>query len=308
MQYLLEDKRECRICGSHNIAQDFSLKEFDVLRCRNCTTSFISRIPRDDEFAELYSSDYYMERFEYYYNNFLIDPEHGKRNGNMRSFADMLDALKLMKPKSGRILDVGCGLGIFLRMSKDYGWQGCGIDASPYAVHYAKEKFHLDVFQGTKLRDVSLPSSQFDVVTLWDTLEHFADPRDQLAEIRRVLKDDGLLILDTPNGEALMRLVAKVCYRLTDGLLRYPVAKLYHRFHLYYFTPKSLRVLLESSGFELLSLEHRLIPIVKARGNSMEKHMVQVLSNLEKKTHREFELVAMARKSNRTVKAGGKYD
>ncbi len=296
----------CRICGSRQVATKFAFREFDVLNCRNCTTSFLDLFPANEELADLYSSDYYRARFEYYFNNNITNPEGGRVNENIKAFEDALCKLKEARPDRGRLLDVGCGLGIFLKMAELDGWQPRGFDASPYAVSYGRLKFGLDVVEGINLRSLNTLPCSFDVATLWDSLEHFPDPINELVEINRLLKIGGLLMLDTPNEGALLRSLAKGLYTMTGRLFKYPAQKLYHRYHLHYFTPKSLEMILRETGFEIVTLEKKRIPIVKARGSSFEKCVVKLVSYLEGRTGGHFELVALARKvkSVETLKKG----
>ena len=104
----------CRICGSRQIVTKFAFRDFDVLNCRECTTSFLDILPAGKELACLYSSDYYKTRFEYYFNNIITNPAEGRVNGNIKAFEDALRKLKEARPDRGTLLDVGCGLGIFL--------------------------------------------------------------------------------------------------------------------------------------------------------------------------------------------------
>lgn len=287
---------QCNLCGSNNIFKKFSLREFDVLKCKNCTLVFLSKIPNGEALKELYSSDYYLERETYYFNNIVTNPEDGKYNENIEAFSLGLKTLNSLKQNKGRLLDVGCGLGTFLHIAKSEGWDTCGVDVSPYAVKYAKEKFDLEVFNNGRLEETTFTPNSFDVVTLWDSLEHFPDPLGQLKEIHRVLKKDGLIMMDVPNETSLMRVMARFFYIITRGSFTYPARKLYHNYHLYYFSPQAIETLLKMGGFEILSMERRTIPLVKARGSSFEKGLVKLLSYLEKGIGMEYELLLVAKK------------
>lgn len=291
----------CNLCSSNRIYKKFSLREFDVLRCKKCSLVFLSNIPNEEGLKELYSSNYYRDRGEYYFNNIVSNPENGKNNENIEaSFSLGLKRLNFLKPERGRLLDVGCGLGIFLAMAKMENWDACGIDISPYAVKYAKERFSLEVYNSSSLKDVAFPPKSFDVITLWDSLEHFPDPLNQFKEIHKVLKDDGLVMLDIPNEKSLLRVMARCLYVMTGRTFTYPVRKLYHNYHLYYFDPHAIEILLNKVGFKMLSIERKNIPIVKARGSSLEKGLVKFLSYLERILGMEYELLILAKKAENT--------
>jgi len=285
----------CRVCGSDQVYLRFRLKTFDIMKCRHCEVAYMAAVPSEQEIAALYSSDYYQKRFEYYFNNIVSNPDGGKLDSNTRSFRLALDRLQSLRPDKGRLLDLGCGLGIFLKLAREQGWDTVGVDISSYAAEYGRREFGLDIRQAARLQDAGLPAHSFDVITLWDSLEHFAAPLSQLREVSRLLRPGGVVMLDTPNEDALMRALAGLCYRATGGLWRYPVSKVYHEFHLHYFTQRSLQRLLEGAGLHVETLETKSIPIVKARGNRLEKLLVRVLSFLERRTGREYELLALAR-------------
>jgi 2-polyprenyl-3-methyl-5-hydroxy-6-metoxy-1,4-benzoquinol methylase len=251
----------------------------------------------DEDLKELYSSDYYQERQEYYFNNSIANPENGNDDENIIAFGESLRNIVTLKPDKGKLLDVGCGLGIFLYLARQAGWETCGVDISPYAARYAREKFGLEVYDHDSIKQRVDQSGPFDVITLWDSIEHFPDPLGMLKQINSYLQDDGLLMLNTPNEESLLRYLAKTLYTVSGGLFTYPVRKLYHTYHLYYFNLFSLKKLLSLGGFEILSVEKKRIPIVKARGSSLEKTLVRLLSNGERILGKEYELEVIARKA-----------
>jgi 2-polyprenyl-3-methyl-5-hydroxy-6-metoxy-1,4-benzoquinol methylase len=251
----------------------------------------------DEDLKELYSSDYYQERQEYYFNNSIANPENGNDDENIIAFGESLRNIVTLKPDKGKLLDVGCGLGIFLYLARQAGWETCGVDISPYAARYAREKFGLEVYDHDSIKQRVDQSGPFDVITLWDSIEHFPDPLGMLKQINSYLQDDGLLMLNTPNEESLLRYLAKTLYTVSSGLFTYPVRKLYHTYHLYYFNLFSLKKLLSLGGFEILSVEKKRIPIVKARGSSLEKTLVRLLSNGERILGKEYELEVIARKA-----------
>lgn len=288
---------QCKLCNSKEIYQKYSLREFDVLQCNGCGLVFLSRIPMDEELKAIYSPDYYLEREEYYFNNIIANPDNGKYDDNVEAFSWGLKKLNSLKPGRGRVLDVGCGLGTFLNMAKMDGWDACGVDVSPYAAKYAGEKFGIEVYNNAKLVQATFPSERFDIITLWDSLEHFPDPLGQFREINRILKDDGYIMLDVPNEGSLLRAMARFFYVVSRGGITYPVRKLYHTYHLYYYSPTVVETLLKKSGFEIISMDRKTIPIVKARGSSVEKGFVKLLSYFERGLNMEYELFIVAKKA-----------
>ena len=290
---------ECNLCQSSEISEQYLLQQFNVLQCRECSLVFLSMNFNDEDLKELYSSDYYKERHEYYYNNSIVNPDNGNHDENLLAFGESLRNISSLKPDKGKLLDVGCGLGIFLHLAREEGWETCGVDISPYAAQYAREQFGLEVHDHDSIKQRVDQAGHFDVITLWDSIEHFPDPLGTLKQIHSYLQDDGLIMLNTPNEESLLRYLAKTLYIVSGGLFTYPVRKLYHTYHLYYFNLFSLEKLLSLGGFEIISVEKKIIPIVKARGSALEKALVRLLSNGEKILGKEYELEVVARKAGK---------
>jgi SAM-dependent methyltransferase len=139
----------------------------------------------------------------------------------------------------GRILDVGCGLGIALAVYRERGWTPFGVEPSPVAARYAREVLGLSVHQGEFL-DARLPSGFADVVLFRHSLEHVPHPSVELREAHRVLRGSGLLVVMVPNAASL------------DARLfgRWWVAWDLPR-HLFHFTPRTASELLGKAGFRV---------------------------------------------------------
>jgi len=139
----------------------------------------------------------------------------------------------------GKLLDIGCATGQFLHaMGRIRGYELTGVEINDYAAKIAREKYGLDVFTGT-LEQANYPNDCFDVVTLWDVLEHMHDPASSLCEIYRILKPGGCLILRVPNGKSWdAKLFGKYWFGLDAPR------------HLYVFTTSTLEALLRKTGFQ----------------------------------------------------------
>ena len=91
--------------------------------------------------------------------------------------------------------------------------------------------------------------------------------------------------------------IAKIAYKISKGKINYPIRKLYHKFHIYYYTDETLKILLNKCGFVVECTERKGIPLIKARGKKNEKMIVKALSIPEKIFQKEYELWLIARKS-----------
>jgi 2-polyprenyl-3-methyl-5-hydroxy-6-metoxy-1,4-benzoquinol methylase len=140
-------------------------------------------------------------------------------------------------PKKPTLLDVGAGYGFFRQAAEEQGWSHQGVEVSGHAADVGEHLFGFSAFVGN-LEDFRRSSDdRFDVLTMWDVLEHVSDPMATLRCAWSLLREGGLLLIRTPNLEALERRV---------------FGSSYHSFkaeHLYYFGPRSLLDALDSSGF-----------------------------------------------------------
>lgn len=136
-----------------------------------------------------------------------------------------------------RLLDVGCGNGLFLKRISTLGWQATGVEPDPAAAAAARRE-GLDVREGF-LEEHTFPAETFDVVTLGHVIEHVHDPLMLIKTCRRVLKPGGVLWIATPNLAALGHRKFRKNWLGLDAPR-----------HLVLFTPRALRMLLERAGYE----------------------------------------------------------
>src|SRR3989338_2640527 len=127
----------------------------------------------------------------------MQDDEYVREEKGRRAQARIVLSKILKFKKTGRLLDVGCGPGLFLDEAKRQGWEVAGVDFSSWAKTYAKEKFGIEIFQGP-LEEAQFTGRSFDVIVMNDVIEHLEDPQLALKEIRRVLKNDGIVYISTP--------------------------------------------------------------------------------------------------------------
>ena len=144
------------------------------------------------------------------------------------------------EPGRGRLLDIGSGYGFFLQEMKRRGWQVEGIEVSPAGRRYAQDKWGIHVYS-KPLEDIGFPRNAFDVITLFYVVEHVHDPLGLLREVNRVLKPGGLVLLRWPHSTPIVRVLGPLSRKLD----------LYHTpYHLYDFSPRTMKRLLNLSGFE----------------------------------------------------------
>jgi len=150
--------------------------------------------------------------------------------------------------KTGRILDIGCATGNFLRGMQEFGWDCYGIEPSEYAANYAIKRFNLQVIHGY-LTEHLFEENYFDVVSLWDVFEHLPEPKNDLSIIKTILKPGGMLIITTPNVDSWGRKIFK------EHWVGWDVPRHYH-----VFSPITIEDILNRSSFttkEIISFTGR---------------------------------------------------
>ncbi|HEV2426198.1 MAG TPA: class I SAM-dependent methyltransferase [Terriglobia bacterium] len=151
---------------------------------------------------------------------------------------------------SGTLLDVGCGTGTFFENFDARHWRLYGVDTSRLGVEVARERYQTEAFCGT-LQEAQYAPGSFDVVTVLDTLYYCSDPVSMIGEAHRVLKDDGVLAVEVPGYRyTLFRDKGPVCWLLDGKRMRGFTSS----HHLYYFAPKTLKLLLTSAGFRIIEM------------------------------------------------------
>ena len=241
------DQVPCDLCGateSHPLytLEDYGYKfpgEFVLRRCDHCQLMYLSPRPTPEAMAAYYPPEYECYRMAIEDERFQI--MRWMRQGKLARRRRLVE--RYSGQRTGRLLDVGCATGLFLHEMAESGWQVAGIEPAASAVEYARRRFSLDVFQGM-LQDAPYAPGSFDVVTLWDVLEHTFSPSDNLAYAARLLRPGGLLALTVPNWHCLDRWLFGRCWLGLDPPR-----------HLYVFTDQTLNTMLSQAGFSVLSRE-----------------------------------------------------
>lgn len=171
--------------------------DFYLARCRHCGLIYQNPQLSMEELEPHYPDDYLP------YQSDKANPGlRAKQVMQDRGIARFCDRIMRHRPEPGRLLDVGCSTGNFLYAMQQRGWNAQGVEPSSYAAEQARQVFGLDVHTGV-LETAVYPDNSFDVVTLWDVLEHVPDPKGTLAETARILKPGGLLAFSSPNPDCV---------------------------------------------------------------------------------------------------------
>jgi SAM-dependent methyltransferase len=160
----------------------------------------------------------------------------GAAGGREHTFRRCVRFVETNSPK-GRILDVGCAAGFFVKAASDAGWDATGVEPCRWLADYGASRLGLKIVP-SNLRDARFADASFDVVTMWDVLEHVPDPPAELREVFRILRPGGLLVVNYPDvGTWQAKLAGKHWWFFLSV-------------HLTYFTKKTIKAMVSRAGFE----------------------------------------------------------
>lgn len=227
----------CRICDSTENTILFTKDGYDVVKCDSCGLIYL-----DFDATRDFSLDYYSKEFfndsgsKHAYNDYEKESLFLKK-----SFLKRIELLRKYKT-SGTLLDIGCATGSFMENAAPF-FKASGIDISEYAIAQAKAK-ELDVWQGM-LADSPYKDKTFDVVTLWDTIEHVADPKQTISQVGKIVQQGGIVGLTTGDVSSVF---AQMCGHYWH-LYNIPQ-------HLSYFDKKTVTTILNEAGFEVKEITY----------------------------------------------------
>ncbi|MCB9231471.1 MAG: class I SAM-dependent methyltransferase [Bacteroidia bacterium] len=237
---------QCPICGSENIsfkleAKDYTVsgKFFRISQCRNCTLRFTNPVPEQEEIGYYYQSDEYISHSNTS-KGFINKAYQIVRGITLNSKQKLV--IRSSGKRQGKILDVGCGTGEFLNKMKEAGWTTQGIEPEDSARKMASENFGLTVEEPAKFFEFS--EAEFDVITMWHVLEHVHQLDEYIANLKRLLKPNGTLIIAVPNYQSHD---AKK-YRMVWAA--YDVPR-----HLYHFSVEAMNYLMGRFGFVISKIK-----------------------------------------------------
>lgn len=234
----------CPVCNSMATQKVLSCKDytvsqqtFDIWQCNNCTLRFTYPVPDEHAIGAYYQSDAYISHSDS--GKGIIN----KLYKTARSYT-LQWKLKLVKKESrlqtGKLLDIGSGTGAFLNTMKGAGWDVTGLEPDGGARDVAQKNYSLQLQSTDQL--FHLPENQFDVVTMWHVLEHVHRLHEYIDQIKKILKPNGVALIAVPNY------TSDDAEHYGKHWAAYDVPR-----HLYHFSPKSIRTLMELHGLKVSS-------------------------------------------------------
>jgi len=234
----------CIICNNSQlkiIKEDLRDYEYaKVVLCSNCNHGQLEPLPLLDKVQEYYDRN--MQAKSIYTN---IDIEHIRK----KSIFDVTRRLKLMQKfilnkERTKVLEIGTGYGFFVREAEKEGYQIEGIEISKSRREFANTICKNKIYSYNLLKEVPQDMiGKYNIVVMFQVLEHILDPKLFLNNVKKLLNNEGILIIEVPN--------------LDDHLLR--ISKEYLNFfyqvaHISYYSPKSLKLLLHKCNYKNISI------------------------------------------------------
>jgi 2-polyprenyl-3-methyl-5-hydroxy-6-metoxy-1,4-benzoquinol methylase len=204
----------------------------DILECPRCGLLSSRPTLTNEEIAEGYEQ--------------VVDEEYLAEELERRELFDWIsDRIDQFSHEGKRLFEIGANVGLFLSVAQERGWNVAGIEPSRWAVESGRERFGVDLRQGTVESLAEEPGS-VDVLVMLDVLEHLVDPMSALRSLRPMVDPRGMLVLSTVNVDSL------------HGRLRKERWPWFIRSHLHYFRPPTLTAMLGAAGFDLV--EWNVVP------------------------------------------------
>lgn len=243
----------CLVCGSKRQKKLFEAPSdpveefgyFGVVQCQECGLVYTNPRPVRSEIHRFYGYEYYGPQHKRFVKP-LEWVEVQFRRYRIKSILRFLQSRPAAGGRGGthRILDVGCGRGEILKSMRELGWEVYGTELSAEAANLARQNVGATIFVG-EVVDQHFPDQFFDCITLWHVYEHMYDPRGMLAEIARIIKSGGLLVIGVHNyGSRMARFGGRHWFN-------FDVPR-----HTVHFTLPQLQRLLAGYGFRSVHTSH----------------------------------------------------
>lgn len=243
----------CNICRNDKTILITVQNNYRFERCGSCGLVYMNPRPGAEALKSIY--DTYHQR-----NGKDETDWEVMMKDNFREASEML-ARKF--PSGGRLLDIGCGYGHFLRIMEELHWRAEGIDPSWHTVDQALKAGR--TVMHTTIDDAVIPESTYNAVTMFYVLEHVTDPLKTLRKVFSLLIPGGLVVMRIPHTTPLVRLLSLL--NIHNNLYDAP-------FHLYDFSPSTITRLLDQSGFTAI----KVMPGEPTRPHLVSERIVSILS------------------------------
>jgi len=256
----------CPACEHEDAVVRLTQGAAQIVQCSLCGLLYTSPLDTGQYYQHLAPQDAFSEMF-------------AQASSRMPVYLAGLDIINRLNADRHRwrILDVGCGAGTFVALATGFGYEVEGLEASSAQAEWA-QSLRLRVRHATTL--AGYPDGVFEVVTMWDTLEHIPTPRETLRQIHRVLAPRGYLLVKVPNGPHYLRKARLLGWTRPPGFNDLGVGE-----HVLHFSASSLRHILTLTGFETLSIRSGKVESVRTIPKQLKRAGLVGLSLLGNLVH-----------------------
>jgi len=244
--------QKCIVCGGDEYHLKYDLASGCIWRCSNCGMMCLWPQPTEEGLRVIYDDQYYKnEKFFadndeslYGYVDYLSEKQFRRLDSN-RILEPIAEHLPVAEGDKPSLLEVGCGLGLFMEEAYDEGFDVEGVEFNRYAYEHVRGKFNFPIHLGN-LCDLQPRRESYDVCCLLDVIEHLLDPRAMVRRVSQLVRPGGMCVLQTMDCSSFVsRLLGA---RLEDFRRT--------REHLYFFDRKTIAKLLGEFGFEVVSISY----------------------------------------------------
>lgn len=229
----------CPLCNSSSFSPRVLRDGFQYVTCTSCAFVYLNPQLTQQAVRDAYNDE---DVRKFFFEQLLLPHVERDQRGE---FTERASVLKSLMPEARpRLLDVGCAAGNFLMRAEEQGFIGEGLELNQLYIDYIAAHRNVKV-HARLLEEMKYPAETFDVVTLWDVLEHLPKPVETLKEVGRVMRRGGILGLTTINHACINEALLKDRWRY------YMPPD-----HVCSFTPALLDMLLKKCGFSVVRIEH----------------------------------------------------
>ena len=284
---------ECKNCYANESKQLFSLNDYIIKKCNNCSIIYNSNFPPQKNIENSFSDHYYKTVQSEAFKDDFID---NTKDPSYEIYTNTLVKIDNLNKNGGRkLLEIGYGRGTFLKTAIQNNWEVEGVDISKDAFKYVRKNITKNVQCGEfiKLYD---NKEKFDSIFFWDSIEHINYPAKYFIKANSLLIKSGTLVITTDRYDSFVGFLSAILYYISFGLFKYPVRRTFIPYNSFYFTKNSIKKLLIQSGFKIIEIKGIDYPISKINLNFFEKTILRTIYILGKITRLESQLYIIAKK------------
>jgi SAM-dependent methyltransferase len=225
----------CSLCSSNKLDYNHYIVDgYAITRCKKCGLLFVDMDGVNSK--NLYTRGYFEGESPNVYKRYMEE-----KDNRIRAFKPHLETVNRYFTYKGKLLEIGCASGYFLKNAKEDAWIVKGIEISEYAANFGRKEFGLDI-DCEDVDEVDLGECQYDAVAMWDVIEHIKDPFYTLKKVWKALKWGGYIFFSTGNYDGLnAKIYGKNWFLLTPP------------HHLWYFSHRNLPRFMEKIGYRIVS-------------------------------------------------------